>query len=193
VRAVTGSGADCFGRQAGGLGGARLALAGGGRGRSASALPRIFATAQRGHRGLETGHESTAIGALRGVISCLLSRGALGLQGWCAPGCRKNFTPRFFAGGLFFLRNFSAPSMGDRGRGGPALCCTAPPRLRQRFVLRIGHLQNFQRLRAPLRARLRSPRATLAETARIRHLIEINRALGRTSALSVRITCFPTV
>src|SRR5262249_18642145 len=50
----------------------------------------------------------------------------------------------------------------------------------------FGHLQNFQRLRAPLRARLRSPRATLAETARIRHLIEINRALRRTSALSVR-------
>ena len=109
------------------------------------------------------------------------------------PRLPEKFHAQIFCRGSFFLRNFSAPSMGDRGRGGPALCCTAPPRLRQRFVLRIGHLQNFQRLRAPLGARLRSPRATLAETARIRHLIEINRALGRTSALSVRITCFPTV
>ena len=112
--------------------------------------------------------------------------------GNASPGCRK-FHAQIFCRGSFFLRNFSAPSMGDRGRGGPALCCTAPPRLRQRFVLRIGHLQNFQRLRAPLRAPLRSPHATLAETARIRHLIEINRALGRTSALSVRITFFPTI
>ena len=31
------------------------------------------ATAQRGHRGLETGDESTVIGALRSIISCLLS------------------------------------------------------------------------------------------------------------------------
>src|SRR6516162_5609362 len=109
------------------------------------------------------------------------------------PRLPEKFFAQIFCRGSFFLRNFSAPSMGARGRGGPALCCTPPPRLRQRFVLRIGHLQNFQRLRAPLRAPLRSPRATLAETARIRHLIEINRALGRTSALSVRITCFPTV
>jgi hypothetical protein len=79
-----------------------------------------------------------------------------------------------------------------RGRGGPALyrAAEAAPALRPTD---FGHLQNFQRLRAPLRARLRSPRATLAETARIRHVIEINRALGRTSALSVRITYFPTV
>jgi hypothetical protein len=82
--------------------------------------------------------------------------------------------------------------MGDRGRDGPALyrAAEAAPALRPTD---FGHLQNFQRLRAPLRARLGSPRATLAETARIRHLIEINRALGRTSALSVRITCFPSV
>jgi hypothetical protein len=61
--------------------------------------------------------------------------------------------------------------------GGPALyrAAEAAPALRPTD---FGHLQNFQRLRAPLRARLRSPRATLAETARIRHLIEINRALG---------------
>src|SRR5436309_3429083 len=46
-----------------------------GSGRSANAVPRTGATAQRGHRGLATGDESTAIGALRGIISCLLSRG----------------------------------------------------------------------------------------------------------------------
>ena len=46
-----------------------------GSGRSADAVPRIPATAQRGHRGLETGDESTVIGALRSIISCLLSRG----------------------------------------------------------------------------------------------------------------------
>ena len=46
-----------------------------GSGRSADAVPRIPATAQRGHRGLETGDESTAIGALRSIISCLSSRG----------------------------------------------------------------------------------------------------------------------
>src|SRR5262249_19146496 len=46
-----------------------------GSGRSANAVPRIPATAQRGHRGLETGDDSTAIGALRSIISCLLSRG----------------------------------------------------------------------------------------------------------------------
>src|SRR5262249_23235283 len=44
-------------------------------GRSANAVPRIPATAQRGRRGLATGDESTAIGALRSIISCLLSRG----------------------------------------------------------------------------------------------------------------------
>ena len=38
--------------------------------------PEYLRAAQRGHRGLETGHESTAIGALRSVISCLLSRGS---------------------------------------------------------------------------------------------------------------------
>src|SRR5215471_12861536 len=48
----------------------------GGAGRSANAVPRISATAQRGHRGLETGDEGTAIGALRSVISCLLSCGS---------------------------------------------------------------------------------------------------------------------
>jgi len=112
-------------------------------------------------------------------------------KGGAPPGCRKNFTPRFFAGGLCFLRNFSAPSMGDRGRVAPR--CAIPRRRGCASASSIGHLQNFQRLRAPLRARLRSPRATLAETARIRHLIEINRALGRTSPVSVRITCFPTV
>jgi hypothetical protein len=75
--------------------------------------------------------------------------------------------------------------MGDKG-GGPALyrAAEAAPALRPTD---FGHFQNFRRLRAPLRARLCSPRATLAETARIRHLIEINRALGRTSALSVRM------
>src|ERR1700732_3442223 len=46
-----------------------------GSGRSADAVPGIPATTQRGHRGLETGDESTAIGALRSIISCLLSRG----------------------------------------------------------------------------------------------------------------------
>jgi hypothetical protein len=46
-----------------------------GSGRSANAVPGIFATAQRGHRGLERGDESTAIAALRSIISCLLSRG----------------------------------------------------------------------------------------------------------------------
>src|SRR5262245_21404573 len=117
---------------------------------------------------------------------------ALGLQGPCSPGCQKNFTPRFFAKGLF-LRNFSAPSMRGKGEGWPRAVTRrragAAPALRPTD---FGHLQNFQRLRAPLSARLRSPRATLAETARIRHLIEIKRASGRTSALSVRITCFPT-
>ena len=108
------------------------------------------------------------------------------------PRLPEKFHAQIFCRGLFFLRNFSAPSMGDRGRGGPALyrAAEAAPALRPTD---FGHLQNFQRLRAPLRARLRSPRATLAETARIRHLIEINRALRRTSALSVRITYFPAV
>src|SRR5205085_9902228 len=46
-----------------------------GSGRGTNAMPGTGATAQRGHRGLETGDESTAIGALRSVISCLLSRG----------------------------------------------------------------------------------------------------------------------
>src|SRR6476620_7440633 len=45
-----------------------------GSGRSADAVPRIPATAQRGHRRLETGDESTAIGALRSIVSRLLSR-----------------------------------------------------------------------------------------------------------------------
>src|SRR5262249_434153 len=112
-------------------------------------------------------------------------------KGGAPPGCRKKFTPRFFAGGLFFFRNFSSPSLGERG--GVAPRCAIPRRRGCASASSIGHLQNFQRLRAPLRARLRSPRATLAETARIRHLIEINRALGRTSPVSVRITCFPTV
>jgi hypothetical protein len=47
-----------------------------GSGRSADAVPGIPATAQRRHRGLETGDESPATGALRSIISCLLSRGA---------------------------------------------------------------------------------------------------------------------
>jgi hypothetical protein len=154
---------------------------------AAAAWP-LAARAQRAER-------VRRIGVLMGVADDAEGQARVkGLQqGVVLPRLPEKFHAQIFFGGLFFLRNFSAPSMGDRGRGGPALCCTAPPRLRQRFVLRIGHLQNFQRLRAPLRARLRSPRATLAETARIRHLIEINRALGRTSALSVRITCFPTV
>src|SRR5262249_32975029 len=110
------------------------------------------------------------------------------------PRLPEKFHAQIFCRGFFFLRNFSAPSMGDRGRGGPAPCCTAPPRLRQRFVLRSGHVQNFQTLRAHPRAPpLASPRASLAETVRIRPLIEIIRESGRTSALSVRITCFPTV
>src|SRR6266404_3580484 len=46
-----------------------------GSGRSANAMPGTGATAQRGHRGLERGDESTAITALRSIISCLLSRG----------------------------------------------------------------------------------------------------------------------
>ena len=44
-------------------------------GRSADAVPRIRATAQRGYRELETDDESTAVGALRGITSCLPSRG----------------------------------------------------------------------------------------------------------------------
>src|SRR6266446_4307490 len=43
-----------------------------------------------------------------------------------------------------------------------------------------------------LSARLPTPRATLAEAAQIRHLVETNRALGRTSMLAVRVTYFPT-
>jgi len=44
-----------------------------GSGRSANAAPGTGATAQRGHRGLERGDESTAIAALRSIISCSLA------------------------------------------------------------------------------------------------------------------------
>lgn len=46
-----------------------------GSGRSANAVRGRGATAQRGHRGLERGDESAAIGALRSIISCLPGRG----------------------------------------------------------------------------------------------------------------------
>src|SRR5712672_4839607 len=45
-----------------------------GAGRSANAVPGTGAAAQRGDRGLERGDESTAIGALRSIISCLPGR-----------------------------------------------------------------------------------------------------------------------
>ncbi len=45
------------------------------QGRSANAVPGTGATAQRGHGDLERRDERTAIGALRSIISCLLSRG----------------------------------------------------------------------------------------------------------------------
>src|SRR5262249_23446795 len=48
------------------------------------------------------------------------------------PRLPEKFHAQIFCRGSFLLRNFSVPSMGDRGRGGPALCCTAPPRLHQR-------------------------------------------------------------
>jgi hypothetical protein len=51
----------------------RISLARGSA-RSANAVPGTGAAAQRGHRGLETGDESTTIGALRSIISCLLGR-----------------------------------------------------------------------------------------------------------------------
>jgi hypothetical protein len=44
-------------------------------GRSANAVPGTAATAQRGLKGLDRGDERTAIGAVRSIVSCLVSRG----------------------------------------------------------------------------------------------------------------------